>query len=178
MPSSTDNIKMGTCSIKFDGVDLGLTMGGVEVTVETTTKETKVDQFGDTVASETIMGRNITVSAPLAETTLENMAALLPGATLVTDDTDSTKKKVEVPSGTGISLLGLAKEMILHPIELPESDTSEDLTIPLASTPGAMNFAYKYDEERIFNTTFKGYPDRDNGGLLFIYGDKTATSTP
>lgn len=173
---SAENIKMGTCKIMYDGVDLGLTMGGVEVTVETTTKETKVDQFGDTVANETIMGRNITVSVPLAETTLENMVALLPGASLVTDGVDPAKKKVTVPSGTGISLLGLAKEMVLHPIELPDSDTSEDLTIPLCATAGGMNFAYKYDEERVFNCTFKGYPDRANGGLLFIYGDKTATA--
>lgn len=176
MPSSSENIKMGTCKILFDGVDLGLTMGGVEVTVETTTKETKVDQFGDTVANETIMGRNITVSAPLAETTIENMVALLPGTTMTVDSVDPTKIKAEVSSGTGISLLLLAKEMILHPIELPDSDVSENLTIPLAATAGAMNFAYKYDEERVFNTTFKGYPDRAKNGLLFIYGDKTAVA--
>lgn len=176
MPSSAENIKMGTCKITFNGVDLGLTMGGVEVVVETTTKETKVDQFGDTVANETIMGRNITVSAPLAETTIQNLVALMPGATLVTDAVTSTKIKAVVTSGTGISLLALAKELIMHPIELPDSDVSEDLVIPLAATAGAMNFAYKYDEERIFNTTFKGYPDRAQNGLLFIYGDKTAVA--
>lgn len=175
MPSSAENIKMGTCKILFDGVDLGLTMGGVEVTVETTTKETKVDQFGDTVANETIMGRNITVSAPLAETTIENMVALLPGTTMVVDGVDANKVRAEIKSGTGISLLSLAKELVLHPIELPDSDTSEDLIIPKAATAGAMNFAYKYDEERVFNTTFKGYPDRAKDGLLFTFGDPTAT---
>lgn len=176
MPSSAENIKMGTCKITFDGVDLGLTMGGVEVTVETSTKETKVDQFGDTVANETIMGRNITVSVPLAETTIDNMVSLLPGTTKTIDGTDPTKVKAEITSGTGISLLLLAKELVLHPIELPDNDVSEDLTIPLAATAGAMNFAYKYDEERIFNTTFKGYPDRAKNGLLFVFGDKTAAA--
>lgn len=176
MPSSAENIKMGTCKITFGGVDLGLTIGGVEVTVETTTKETKVDQFGDTVANETIMGRNITVSCPLAETTLQNLVSIMPGATLVTDGVTPTKIKATVTSGTGISLLSLAQELILHPIELPDADVSEDLVIPLAATAGSMNFAYKYDEERVFDTVFKGYPDRANGGLLFIYGDKTATA--
>jgi hypothetical protein len=176
MASTAENIKMGTCKISFDGTDLGLTMGGVEVTVETTTKETKVDQFGDTVANETIMGRNITVSAPLAETTLDNMVLLMPGTTKIVDGTDLTKMKAMITSGTGISLLSRAKELILHPINLPDSDVSEDLIIPLAATAGAMNFAYKYDEERVFNTTFKGYPDRELGGLLFIYGDKTAAA--
>lgn len=173
MTSSTENIRMGTCRILYNGADLGFTTGGVEVAVATTTHETKVDQFGDTVANEYIMGRTITIKAPLVETTLENMAALMPGSTLVTDNTDPTnpKKKVVVTSGTGISLLERAKELVLHPIALPDSDHSEDLVIPLAATAGAMNFAYKYDDERVFDCEFKGYPQND--GTLFIYGDKT-----
>lgn len=176
MASSTQNIKMGTCKVLYDGVDLGLTIGGVEVEVTTTKKEIKVDQFGDTAANEFIMGRNITVRVPLAETTLENLVAIMPGATLVTDSSDPVKKKVTVTSGTGVSLISMAKELVLHPIDKPDEDHSEDLVIPLAATAGEMQFAYKYDEERIFNCEFKGYPDRDNGGLLFIYGDKTATA--
>ena len=172
--SSTENIKMGTCKLSFDGQDLGLTMGGVEVEVTTTTHETKVDQFGDTVVNERIMGRNIVVKAPLAETTLDNLVLIMPGAELKTDNTvpDKPKKKVTVKSGVGISLLGLAKELILHPIALPDSDKSEDLVLPLAATAGAMSFAYKYDEERVFNCEFKGYPDSESG-VLFIYGDKS-----
>lgn len=182
-----ENIKMGTCSITYDGVDLGLTSGGVEVEVSTTKKEIKVDQFGDTVANEYIMGRNITVKAPLAETTLQNIADLMPGAVLVSDSGNTgtigaplagDKYKVTVTSGTGVSLFDLAKELILHPIEKDVGDTSEDLTIPLAATAGELSFAYKYDEERIFNAEFKGYPDNTATpkGLLFIYGDKTATA--
>ena len=177
--NSTENIRMGTCKLLYNGVDLGFTMGGVEVEVTTTTHETKVDQFGDTVANEYIMGRNIVVKAPLAETTLENMAAVIPGATLVTDNTNPSapKKKVEVKSGTGISLLERAQELVLHPIAKPDSDKSEDLVIPLAATAGGMNFAYKYDQERVFNCEFKGYPDADTG-VLFIYGDKAVVATP
>lgn len=276
MTSSTENIRMGTCRVIYDGTDLGFTSGGVEVTVATTTHETKVDQFGDTVANEYVMGRTISVKAPLVETTLENMAKIIPGAVLTGDgvkasgsitfsgqpsanDTitvggvvftfkasapletdlviganlaatlaaaavkieakvalvdveatatalnitgalqgaeansvtlaksgtnitvsgatltggvDATKKKVVVSSGTGISLLSIAKELVLHPIAKPENDTSEDLVIPLAATAGAMNFAYKYDAERVFDCEFKGYPNATTGAL-FIYGDKT-----
>lgn len=178
MASSTENIRMGTCKILYNGVDLGFTSGGVEVAVATTTHETKVDQFGDTVANEYIMGRTITVTMPLIETTLDNMAAVIPGSELITSGSGQTlKKKVLVKSGTGISLLERAKELVLHPIAKPDSDTSEDLVIPLAATAGAMNFAYKYDAERVFNCEFKGYPDSETG-VLFIYGDKTVTATP
>lgn len=182
-----ENIKMGTCSISYKGTDLGLTSGGVEVEVTTSKKEIKVDQFGDTVANEFIMGRNITVKAPLAETTLQNIAALMPGATLVADAANTgtigspnvgDKYKVTITSGTGVSLFDSAGELILHPIDKDVSDVSEDLTIPLAATAGELSFAYKYDEERIFNAEFKGYPDNNATpkGLLFIYGDKTATA--
>tara|TARA_R110000744_G_scaffold81833_12_gene160692 strand:+ start:4827 stop:5657 length:831 start_codon:yes stop_codon:yes gene_type:complete len=275
---------MGTCNISYDGVDLGLTMGGVEVDVTTSTHETKVDQYGDTIANEFIMGRMIAVKVPLAETTLENMEKIMPGATLTTDGVKAsgtvtvsavpiadesvtvngvemvfkavadvtadqinlaadasaqavaiagainssstaalllisatvdgavvtvsyndygptgnavtlvdgttgdvavsgatlsggvvaTASKVAVTSGVGISLLDSAKELILHPVE-NVGDTSEDLIIPLAATPGGINFAYKHDQERVYMADFKGYPDATQSGLLFIYGDKTAT---
>jgi len=179
MTSSTENIRMGTCRILYDGVDLGFTTGGVEVTVATTTKEIKVDQYGDTLANEYIMGRTISVKAPLVETTIDNMAKIMPGADLVVDNTDplKPKKKVVAKSGTGISLLSMAKELVLHPIANAENDKSEDLTIPLASTAGAMNFAYKYDAERVFDCEFKGYADAETG-VLFIYGDKAVTALP
>lgn len=282
--SDARNVKMGTCNISYDGVDLGLTMGGVEVDVTTSTHETKVDQYGDTIANEFIMGRMIAVKVPLAETTLENMEKIMPGATLTTDGVKAsgtvtvsavpiadesvtvngvqmvfkaiadvaadqiklaadasaqavaiagainssstaalllisatvdgavvtisyndygptgnavtlvdgtsgdvsvsgatlsggvvaTASKVAVTSGVGISLLDSAKELILHPVE-NVGDTSEDLIIPLAATPGGINFAYKHDQERVYMADFKGYPDATQSGLLFIYGDKTAT---
>lgn len=279
---NTTNIRLGTCSISYKGVDLGYTMGGVEVEVETTTHETKVDQFGDIVANEFIMGRSIMVRAPMAEVTLANLIDIMPGATMVTQGgaqatgtmtvatnpaaaetvtlngyvitfvasganaqlgevniggttaetatnlralinlhyspllgritaagatnvvsltydlygtagnaitmvdgttgditlsgatfsggSEPTAQRVEVATGVGVSLLDIAGELVLHPIALLSSDRSEDLVVPLAATPGAMSFAYKYDEERVFNAEFKGYPQQD--GTLFLYGDK------
>jgi len=283
---NTQNIRLGTCSIRYKGVDLGYTMGGVEVEVTTTTHETKIDQFGDVVANEFIQGRNIMVSAPLAETTLDNMIKLMPGAAFVAEgggqstgtitvaanpadaetvtvngqaitfkttgaiafnsevnigadttitasnlatlinlgsDNDfgnlgavsainvvtityalysaagnsvglidgttgdltlsgatltggsaPTKQRVEVSTGVGVSLLDIAGELTLHPIANAANDLTEDLVIPRAATPGGMSFSYKFDEERVFNAEFKGYPDA--AGVIFIYGDKTATA--
>lgn len=82
MASDTKNVKLGVCKIFFDGHDLGYTKGGVEVTVTTETFKVEVDQFGKTPIKEYIMGRQISVKAPLAETTIQNMAALMPGATI------------------------------------------------------------------------------------------------
>lgn len=283
MASSAENVKLGVCRIYFGGKDLGFTKGGVEVEVVTDTHEKKVDQFGDSVMDEYIRGRTCTVKAPLAETTIENIAEIIPGSTLYddgvaatgniafaglpsADDTitingtaftfkasgatgnqinigasvsatidnavsilnasvvtgvatatysknagatqlvvtyddrgtagnaftlaksgtnlsvsgatlsggiSTTRKKVEVKTGIGLSLLTTSKELILHPIAKLANDQSEDFIIPMTQTPGAMNFAYKYDEERVFNCTFKAYPNPTTG-VLFIVGDPAA----
>lgn len=85
----TKNVKLGPCKITYGGVDLGYTKGGVEVTVETSTYQVQVDQFGETPIDEFITGRTVTVSAPLAETTMENLVAIMPGATMVEEGGDS-----------------------------------------------------------------------------------------
>lgn len=83
--SSTKNVKLGVCKAIFDGNDLGLTQGGVEVTVSTETHKVEVDQFGKTSINELIMGRTVMVKVPLAETTLRNLVATMPGSVLITD---------------------------------------------------------------------------------------------
>jgi hypothetical protein len=177
MASSAENVKLGVCRIYFGGVDLGYTKGGVEVEVSTETHKKTVDQFGETEIDEYIMKRTCVVSAPLAETTLENLVTIMPGATLVTDSIHPTKKRVDVKTGVGTSLLTLAKTLILRPIEkdgltAETTDKSEDFIIPQAGTAGALNFAYKVNEERVFSTTFTAYPDAN--GVLFKVGDESA----
>lgn len=168
MASSTSNVKIGVCKVLFDNVDLGYTQGGVEVSVTSTTRKVEIDQFGKTPIAETIQGREVKVKVPLAETTLENLALVFPGATLVTNPDSS--KRVDVTDGVaeGANLLTLAKELRLHPISKPDSDDSEDFVIPKAATPGGLQFAYKIDAERIYNVEFTGYPDPTTRKLFFI----------
>lgn len=283
MASNTKNVKLGVCQVFFDGVDLGYTQGGVEVTVTTETHKVNIDQFGSTTINEYIMGREVMAKVPMAETTLENLVLIMPGATLVTTGgavatgtitfssnpfplasmtvngatvtfktaltgsgnevligstenataanlaaalnassdpaiaqasysasanvvtvtygntgkkgtegnaftlassapdftitisgatltggVDPTSAIVSVPTGVGVNLLTYAKELRIHPVGKPTSDKSEDFVIPLAATSGAMNFAYKLDTERVYNTEFTGYPD--GNGKLFTVG--------
>jgi len=174
MAVNAENVKLGVCNVSFGGVDLGATKGGVEMTVETTTHEVTVDQTGETPINEYIMGRRVTVTVPLAETTLENLVAIMPGATLIGGATDEDPKRVDVKTAVGTSLLDVAKELILHPIGLPTANKDEDITIYLAATAGQMSFAYRVDEERVFNVEFKAYPDPANQDALFGYGDPAA----
>ena len=172
MASDIKNVKLGVCKVIFDGQDLGCTKGGVEVSVKTETHKVMVDQFGKTPINEYIMGREVQVKCPLAETTLENLVKIMPGATLVTDGVDPTKKVVNVPTGIGSNLLDIAKALVLHPIGKPDSDKSDDFTVFKAATAGALQFSYKLEDERIFSCEFNGYPDAT--GKLFAVGDTTA----
>lgn len=172
--SNTQNVKLGVCRVTFGGTDLGFTKGGVEVSVETQTHEVTVDQMGDTPINEYITSRSCTVTVPLAETTLENLVKVMPGATLVTDTKESTKKYVTVPTATGQSLLKVAQVLILHPIANADNDKSDDFTVMRAATAGAMSYSYKLDDERIFSCEFKAYADED--GNLFKVGDTSAVA--
>jgi hypothetical protein len=83
MASNTKNVKLGVCKLFYDGVDLGYTQGGVEVSVKTDTHKVNIDQYGKTAINELLMGRDISAKTNLAETTLDNLVAIMPGASLV-----------------------------------------------------------------------------------------------
>lgn len=265
MASDTRNVKLGVCKITFGGVDLGYTKGGVDVEVKTNTHKVEIDQFGNSEINDYILGRTLSIKVPLAETTIDNLVAIMPGATkaltpgvkaagsitfaaapanndTITIDglvikfvtasptgnqvligvsasatvtnllaflaasadprmalftfTGSTGtlnvtyvnqgvfgnsilmassasngtvvqltggvdpvQRADVPTGVGISLLAGAKVLILHPQANAANDLSDDFIVPLAATAGGMKFAYKLDQERIFDCEFMGYPD-------------------
>ena len=282
MAGNSANVKLGICKILYKGVDLGFTIGGVNVNVTTTTHDVVVDQYGLTIINKTVTKRDIEVTVPLAETTIENLAATMPGSVLhsnataatatitvstnpvandtlvvngqlytfvaaitgatqillgataaataanivstlqssniaavvlasysnvgaivtVTYDiggavgnaftiaktvgtgltfstptliggTDATAKRVDVNTGIGVNLLAIAGPLVLHPIANLDTDTSEDLTVPLAATAGAMKFDYKVDVERVFNVVFTGFTNSATG-LLYQYGSQLA----
>lgn len=275
MALSTENVKLGVCNVLFDGVNLGYTKGGVEVEVTTSTHEVTVDQFGETPIAELITGRKVTAKVPLAETTLDNLVAIMPGSQLLTDgskatgtitfataapvngdkvviagteftfktapigETDMaipttigaaaaalagkingstlsyvasanagvvtltaksrgsagngtigktaatpanitttnltggvnpTKAQVKVSSGININLLSVAKTLVLRP---KGTSGEDDFTIFQAACPGALQFSYQHDAERVYTADFKGFV-KDNGDL-FAVGDVTAT---
>jgi hypothetical protein len=280
MRSKTSNVKLGVCKVVFGGVDLGFTQGGVEVSVSSETHKVQIDQFGKTPIAETIMGRSVAAKVPLAETTIEHLSLVMPGATIVvvggarasgtvtiatnpaanstivingvtitfvasgavaansqvligataaatatnlgaflnetaigglgvvtatvattvvtityrwhgtdgntvtlaagtsgatvsgatlTGGSEPTSKRVDVTDGVEQpNLLSIAKELRLHPVTRPDSDRSEDFVIPLAATAGGLQFAYKLEEERVYNVEFQGYPDSTTRRLFYV----------
>ncbi|HCP7380267.1 TPA: hypothetical protein OFU72_003633 [Escherichia coli] len=156
------NIKLGACKVSFGGVDLGYTKGGVQVEVATETLKVTVDQLGQTTISELVQGRNITITAPLAESVLQNMVDLMPGSTLSEED-----NSVTITSAQGVNLIDVAKELVLT----PQDTTDYVLTIPKAATAGNFTMTYQSDDVRVFSVQFTAYPD-DDGILGKMSGPK------
>lgn len=167
----TTNVKLGVCKVTLGGENLGFTKGGVEVQVETESHTVSVDQLGSTPIAEIVTGRTCTVRVPMAETTVDHLVAIMPGATKVTDASTPVGNGIfaDVKTGVGLDLRTTAKVLRLHPTYLADTDKSEDFIIPLAGTKGGLTFAYKLDEERVFNVEFQAYAD--NTGRLFYIGN-------
>lgn len=172
--TNADNVRLGTCSVIFDANDLGLTKGGVEVTVSTQTYKIMVDQFGSTEINEYVTGRQAMVKVPMAETSVNLLSYVIPNSTVIVDGVDANKMRLEVSTASGTSLRDFAGELVLHPIAEAAASKNFDFVMPICAPKGDFQFAYKLDEERVYNVEFYGYPDLSTG-LLYIIGDKDAT---
>jgi hypothetical protein len=171
----TKRVKLGPCLVTFNAIDLGLTKGGVEVSITTNKHEVTVDQFGSTAINDIITGRTGMVTVPMAETDLAKLLLVIPGAVLVTDSTTPTKKKLEIPTAVGTSLIESAKVLTLHPKANAASNKADDVTIPLASPAGDITFSFQVENERVYAIEFRMYPDEVTG-LLAVLGDITAVA--
>lgn len=171
-----ENIKLGACDVMYGSNDLGYTKGGVDVTIGTTSKEINVDQFGDTAVNEYIQGRMVTVKIPMAESDLQKLALAIPGSVLTIDHTDATKMKLVVSVNQGMSLRDTAIALVLHPTANISANKIDDFIVPLAAPSGNIEFAYNYNNERVYTVTFKGYPDQSTGAL-YTFGDPSAAAS-
>jgi len=84
MTNNPNNIRLSACRVRWGGRDLGLTKGGVDVTIKTETKSITCDQFGQSIVNEIIVGRTATIKTPFVETDLDTLYAIIKasGATL------------------------------------------------------------------------------------------------
>jgi hypothetical protein len=103
----------------------------------------------------------------LARTFTTPANCTLSGANL-TGGVDPSSVSVSVSTGIGTDLLSVAKELRFHPQNKAAGDKTDDFVMPLAATPGALTFAYKLEDERVYNVEFSGYPD--SNGKLFTVG--------
>lgn len=159
------NVKLGVCKVYFGGVDLGHTIGGVEVTYSPEYHETKVDEYAG-VAERWLVGEKLSAKVPLAENTLQTIK------NAITHSTDNTDH-VTIGSKAGKRSSTLAKLLVLHPVANADNNPDDDVGIYKAHVSNEITIAYKNDGEQIIEAVFDGLVDgnRTDGNLLGSIGD-------
>jgi hypothetical protein len=163
------NVKLGVCSVKFAGSDLGHTKGGVTVSYEAKTHEKTVDLYGETPVDINVIGESLKAIVPLAELTIANLGIALPAGT-------KTASKITLGGEAGKSLESVADELVLHPIANASNDLSDDVVLYKAIATGKVDLSYKVDDETIIEVEFTALIDetRSDGDQLGMIGDSTS----
>ncbi|MCG7407692.1 hypothetical protein MH117_09675 [Paenibacillus sp. ACRRX] len=178
MASDVKKIELGPAIVEYgdaqDKVIFETTIGGVVLTVETTYREQKIDQKGETVVSKRITGRNAKVTVPFGEYDLDKIPQIMVGATLVKAATGDGKKVV-ISTAVGHDLITMAKKVVIKPVAAM-SDPSKWATLPLAFPETELQYNYDNDNERITNVTLSSTPDDKD--IVLILGDETVKATP
>lgn len=176
MAQDFSKIEIGPAIVEYgtgaDMVTFETTIGGVVLNTETTYREQKTDQTGETVVDKRITGRNVSVTVPFAEYQIDIIPDIMAGASVVTGTGGS---KVVVKTGVGVSLLDTAKKAVIKPIA-HKTDPDFWLTLPLAYSETDLSYSFNNENERITNVTLRSTPDTD--GVILILGDDTITATP
>ncbi len=129
--------------VKWGGVDLGGTLGGVTIEPKYSKGEIKADQSGTTVLDRRLNGFECKVSLELAEVRdIEKLATLFPNAVL-----NMANDGITFGLPIGNSDLDQAQELNLHPIVADDSDTSTDWTFFKAFPSEESSFVYGPEEQ-------------------------------
>lgn len=172
MPSQT--VKNGFAAlgvtVTYNSQDLGPTVGGATLQIERELVEILHDGRGKTPVDYLTNGlKKIDVTVSLARWSLPNLAAAFPEFSLTGSGAD---KKLAVKADNGTSLESKAAVLTLHPVSLPGTDKTFDITFPKAIVIQPPQLAYKGDQAPV-ELVFRALPDSE--GLLFTIGDPSVT---
>lgn len=163
-------VKVGVCTVTYNGTDLGHTVGGVEVVYEPTYHDVIVDKFGETVVEKVLMGEKLTAKVPLAESTIANMRNAIPQSQFA----GAGNARILIGKSSGQSARASAYQLVLHPQN--EGTRAFDVVFHKAYVANEITLAHKVDETKVIEVEFEALLDEtksDNNYLGFI-GDSTA----
>lgn len=169
MPDIT-NVKVGACTVTFAGVDLGHTLGGVEVSYEPQYQDVMVDKYGNTVVQKYLTGEKLTVKVPLAEFTIANLKVAVPNSTFA----GAANARVTLGKSAGQAMLAQAGQLVLHPLNM--GTRANDIVLHKAVVTSTVAMNMKIDETKVVEVTFEALLDetKTDGNYLGLIGDSTA----
>ncbi len=146
------NILAGPVKIKIGATDLGHTEGETRLTITPRLREQTADSLGETVVDLVQVGADVILEARVAEWTLAGLQLVFPlGLT--------GNYYLGLGRAPGARLRDEAQTLTLHPLELPDNDTSKDVTFWQAVAAGAVAVEFSNSGDRVFEVTFRILPD-------------------
>ena len=157
---------LGPCQVKFNGVDLGQTKGGVKFRDSMSQVEVVEDQAGTTPVDHILTGRKISVEVPMSRSTLAQLVTVIPGAS-------SMGSYAVIKNHAGIARYSTAQKLELIPL-VDGVAGADALTIFKASPITDIELAFDNENQRIYKVTFNVFPDAINGNRLYQIGNIVA----
>lgn len=164
------NVQLGVCSVTYNGIDLGHTKGGVEVSYEPVYADMTVDKYGETLLNQVLIGEKLTAKVPLAEFTVANLKTAVPNATYA----GAGNARVLIGKSAGAKQTANAYQLVLHPTA--EGTRRHDVVLYKAVVSSQVVIAHKNDEQKILEVEFTALLDetKSDGNYLGLIGDSTA----
>lgn len=141
--------------VTLGGADLGHTVDGTEISIEREFTEVKCDIFGNTPVDYVLAGQKATVKLKLAEITPGILSYIIPEGDY---DIGSADDHLHFGTKAGYSLRNDALELIITP-QGNNTDGQRTVTLFKAVSTEPITFAYKIDEQTVYETTFTALVD-------------------
>lgn len=154
--SSLNNLYVAAgCLITYGGADLGHTVDGVEINIERSLTEVKCDIYGNTPVDFVLNGQKATVKLKLAEIT----PGILSYALTESDyDLGSADDHLHFGTKPGYSLRADALALVITP-QGANTNNEKTITFFKAVSTGNITFAYKIDEQSVYEVEFTALVD-------------------
>lgn len=162
-------VKVGVCTVVYNGIDLGHTQGGVEVIYKPTHKDVMVDLYGDTKVEQFLTGEQLSAKVPLAEYTIANLRNSIPQAEFA----GAANSRITIGHKAGQSARADSYQLVLHPVA--EGTKAFDVVFYKAYVASQITLKHTNKDEKIIEVTFEALLDetRSDGNYLGLIGDST-----
>ena len=154
------NVRMGVCTITYNGVDCGHTLGGTKVTITRKLTPLKVDKYGDSPVDEVVTDVQMVVAAKIAEPVVTVIKNALPEGDY---ESGVAGQRIGIPAGEGAALRASSAVLTLHPLSKATTDFSEDVTIYNAVASSSPVINYDVAGQRVFDIEFTALVNETEG---------------
>ncbi|MBW1779319.1 MAG: hypothetical protein JRL30_01140 [Deltaproteobacteria bacterium] len=154
-------IKIGAAEALWATVTLGHTEEGQTARLTKTLAERKVDQYGDSLVDQVLVGMQVEVTLNIAQWIYDTLLIAYPEATKGTGD------YIHAGGEPGQLMSTESEELILRPYGATGS--TEDTVIKKAYVREVGDISYTNDGDRLVAVTFEGLLDttKGNGAMLW-----------